>query len=190
MCMKINELSLNPRSKTEVGRVPKTALVLSSQPFRLSGGGLGGRNSVFHRCRSGDREQLHASRQRTKSRAGGNPSTRDVKNEGTSGDVHENKGQATICPTHKDAISAWLHVILHGNTRILQKSPALVSQFERWRTHRSLQNEETRVRGRCLHLSNRLPSRVRIVRKLSSWLNRLAKRRGMEPTVRWSGGGL
>ena len=63
---------------------------------------------------------------------------RNVKNGTTSGDVLENKGQHDNLPDTKDDISARLHAILHGNTRILQKPSALMSQFERWeRTQRS-----------------------------------------------------
>ena len=87
--------------KQRWGVVPKTALVLSSQPFRPSGGGLGGRNSALHRCRSGDSGTTHASRQRTKSRAGEREQQKMLKMKERSGDVHENKGQATICPTQK-----------------------------------------------------------------------------------------
>jgi hypothetical protein len=51
-------------------------------------------------------------------RVGARP-PRDVKNEGTSGDMYENKGQATICPTQKDSICAQSHALLQKNTRIL-----------------------------------------------------------------------
>ena len=184
-------LARTPGPKQRWRRAPKTALDLPSRPFRLPGGGLGGHNSAFAPLPVGGPGTTARVEAEDEKSRGGEPSTpKDVKNEGRSGNVYENKGPSDTLPDTKGDICARLHVILHGNTRILQKSPALVSQFERWRTHRSLQNEETRVRGRCLHLSNRLPSRVRIVQKLSSWLNRLAKRRGMEPTVRWSGGGL
>jgi hypothetical protein len=56
---------------------------------------------------------------------------RDVENEGTSGDVYENKGPDDILPDTKGDISAWLHAILHGNARILQKPSSLLLLFER-----------------------------------------------------------
>jgi hypothetical protein len=73
-----------------------------------------------------------------KSRVRERATQKDVKNEDRSGNVYENKGQDDNLPDTKDDISARLHAILHGNTRILQKPSALLSQFERWeRTQRS-----------------------------------------------------
>jgi len=184
-------LARTPGRKQKWGRGPKTALVfilsaVSTTRRRARRAQLG----VAPLLVGGPGTTARIEAEDEKSRGGGPAPEKDVKNEGRSGNVYENKGPSDTLPDTKGDICARLHVILHGDTRILQKSPALVSQFERSRTHRSLQNEETRVRGRCLHLSYRLPSRVRIAPKLSSWLNRLAKRRGMEPTVRSSGGGL
>ncbi len=49
----------------------------------------------------GSPQQFARSVAECKKTRGGQRAPRDVKNEGTSGDVHENKGQATICPTQK-----------------------------------------------------------------------------------------
>ena len=47
-----------------------------------------------------------------KKTAGGNPSTpKDVKNEGRSGNVYENKGPYDISPDRKGDICAWLYAI-------------------------------------------------------------------------------
>jgi hypothetical protein len=62
-----------------------------------------------------------------------------LKNEGTSGDVYENKGEDDNLPDTKDDICAWLHAILLKDTRILQKPSALLSLFERWGTNRALE---------------------------------------------------
>ncbi len=64
----------------------------------------------------------------------GNPSThKDVRNEGRSGNVYENKGTADNLPETKDDICAWLEGILHKITRILQEPSAFLPLFERWR---------------------------------------------------------
>jgi hypothetical protein len=64
-----------------------------------------------------------------------------------SGNVYENKGQNDNLPDPKDDICAWLHVILHKNTRIFQKPSTILRLFERWGTNLSLQNVETRDCG-------------------------------------------
>ena len=71
MCMKRKELSSNRRSKTEMGRAPKIALVLSSRPPQPSGGGLGGRNSALHRCWSGTRNNPRVEAEAEKVARGG-----------------------------------------------------------------------------------------------------------------------
>jgi hypothetical protein len=81
---------------------------------------------------------------RAKSRTGDLASLKDVKNEGRSGNVYENKGTTDDLPDTKDDISAWLDAILHGNTRILQKPSALLPLFERFGTNSLLQNAEPR----------------------------------------------
>jgi hypothetical protein len=87
----------------------------------------------------------YASRQRRKSRAWGERAIpKDVKNEGRSGNVYENKGPCDNLPDTENDISARLHAILHKSTPILQKPSAFLSQFERWGTKPSLQNVETR----------------------------------------------
>ena len=55
-----------------------------------------------------------------------------------SGNVYENKGPDDNFPDTKDDISAWLHAILHKNTRILQEPSALLPLFELWGTDISL----------------------------------------------------
>jgi hypothetical protein len=68
----------------------------------------------------------------SKCRTGRASPLKDVKNEGRSGNVYENKGSGDTLPDTKDDISARLHVILHKNTRILQKLMAFSSVFERY----------------------------------------------------------
>jgi hypothetical protein len=51
---------------------------------------------------------------------GWNPRKKDVKNEGRTDYVYENKWPYDNLPDTKVAISARLDGILHGNTRILQ----------------------------------------------------------------------
>jgi hypothetical protein len=143
--MKINGLSSNLRSKTDMGYATKTALVLSPSPLQPSGGGLGGRISAAHRCWSGGPTTTQASRWKAKSRTGGAQAAyKDVKNEGRSGNVYENKGRCDKLPDTKDDISAWLHAILHRKTRILQKPSVFLSLCEHWGTNLSLQYLETR----------------------------------------------
>jgi len=78
---------------------------------------------------------------RGKRRAGERAPQKDVKNEGRSGNVYENKGLDDNFPDRKDDICAWLNAILHRKARILQKTSALLPLFERWETNLPLQNE-------------------------------------------------
>jgi hypothetical protein len=58
----------------------------------------------------------------------GTPSThKDVKNEGRSGNVYENKESRDNLPDTKDDICARLHAILHKITLILQEPSAHLS---------------------------------------------------------------
>ena len=91
-----------------------------------------------------DAEESQSSRRRGKSRAGERATLKDVKNEGRSGNVYENKGTNDNLPDTKDDISAWLHAILHKNTRILRKPSAFLRLFERWGTNPLQRNVETR----------------------------------------------
>ena len=89
--MKINGLSSNRRLKTEVeagakcrsGFIPSAASAIQWR--------LGGRNSACNAAGRGSGNN-RASRRRRKSRAGGASTNKDVKNEATCGDVHENTG--------------------------------------------------------------------------------------------------
>ena len=63
-----------------------------------------GKAGATRRCTAtgrGNPQQFPRGVAECKKTRGGQRAPRDVKNEGTSGDVHENKGQATICPTQK-----------------------------------------------------------------------------------------
>ena len=64
---------------------------------------------------------------------------KDVKSEGRSGNVYENKGPRDNLPDAKDDICAGLHVILHKNACILWELTPLLPLFEPWITNRSLQ---------------------------------------------------
>jgi hypothetical protein len=68
---------------------------------------------------------------------------KDVKNEGRSGNVYENKGPDDNMPDTKDDICAWLHAILHKKTRILPKPSVFLPLFGRWGASFSLQNVES-----------------------------------------------
>jgi hypothetical protein len=145
MCMKINELSSHLKSNIGVeagardrsGLVPSVASTIRRRARRaqlgvapLPVGGPGRTPCVEAEGRKVAR--------------GERPSPRDVKNEATSGDVHENKRTDDYLPDTKDDISARLHATLHKITRILQEPSAHLSLLERWRTNRSPQNVETR----------------------------------------------
>jgi hypothetical protein len=100
MYMKINEFVSNPWSKTEVE--------VGTQ--QRSGFSTTAASIIRRRAR---RSQLiHASRQRTKSHAGGATTLKDVKNEGRSGNVYENKGSDDQLSESISGICAWLKVIL------------------------------------------------------------------------------
>jgi hypothetical protein len=135
--MKVNEVSSNRRSKTEVEVRAQDRS--GFEPSAASTIRRGARRSHL----------VHASRQRTKSHAGGAaPLIKDVKNEGRSGNVYENKGPDDNLPDIKGDICARLHAILHRKARILQKPSALLPLFERWKANHSLQNVETPATGR------------------------------------------
>ena len=140
MCMKINELSSNPRSETGVGMQAKDRAGFVPRPLQPSGGGLGGRHSALHCCFSGDRVQLYASRQRTKSRAGNHRSKKDVKNEGRTDYVFENKEVDDNLSFAKDPISARFHAISHRNTGIWWEPAAWLFLFEHSGTNSALQD--------------------------------------------------
>ena len=147
MYMKINELSSYPRVEYRWRRAPETALDLSPRPLQRSSRGLGGRNPVLY-CRGSRTRNNRSVEAEVEKAHGGNPSNpKDVKNEGRSGNVYENKGPYDSLPDIKDDICAWLEAVLHKCTRILQKLSALWSQFELWRMNRPLQNPETRGAG-------------------------------------------
>jgi hypothetical protein len=140
MCMKINELSSYPRSNigVEAGARDRSGFVPSAAPTiqpRARRAQLGAAPLLVGRIRNN-----HLSRQRTKSHDGKRALLKDVKNEGRSGNVYENKGPCDNLPDTKDDISARLHATLHKITRILQEPSAHLSLFERWRTNRLLQN--------------------------------------------------
>jgi hypothetical protein len=63
---------------------------------------------------------------------------KDVKNEGRSDYVHENKVTDDNLSVTKDAISGRFHAILHRNTFNLQKPSAFLPLFARWGTNPSL----------------------------------------------------
>ena len=92
MCMKTNNLSSNRRSNTGVAAHADDRSAFDPSAILTVGGGLGGRHSGVARLPVGGLATTHAPRQRTKSRAESFEQLRDVKNEGTSGDVYENKG--------------------------------------------------------------------------------------------------
>ena len=77
---------------------------------------------------------------------GGRAIHKDVKNEGRSGNVYENKGPDDKLPGTKNDTSTQLHDVCTEDTRIVHKPSAFLSLFERWGTNPSLQHIEARVR--------------------------------------------
>jgi len=100
--MKIHGLSSNPKSKTGVGGCAQDRHgFVSSTASTARWGARREQLGVAPLPVGGTLNNFRAAWRSAKRPAGGQRAPRDVKNEGTSGDVHENKGQATICPTQK-----------------------------------------------------------------------------------------
>ena len=139
--MIINELSQNRRSKTEMGAGAKhcAGFVPSAAPtfwWRARRAQLGVAPLLVGETDNKPRVEAEGNcrvGQRTR---------RDVKNEGTSGDVYENKGQEDNLPDTKGDISAELHGILHRSKRTLWEPSDLLPLFEHWGTNLSLHNVE------------------------------------------------
>jgi len=66
------------------------------------------------------------------SRSGSRVHPKDVKYEGRSGNLYENKGPCDNLPDTNGDICARLHAILHKNARIFQKPWAFLRFFECW----------------------------------------------------------
>ncbi len=121
MCMKINELSSYPKSNIGVeagagdgsGFVPSAARTIQPRARRAQPG------LVLRRVE--DSEQPKRRGRGRKVTQGESSTLKDVKNDGRSGNVYENKGPSDNLPDTKDDISARLDAILHKITRILQK---------------------------------------------------------------------
>jgi hypothetical protein len=79
-----------------------------------------------------------------KSPSGEQTTLKDVKYEGRSGNVYENKGPNDNLPDKKDDICAWSHGILHKNTRISRELSAFLRLLEHWKTNPLQRNVETR----------------------------------------------
>jgi hypothetical protein len=144
MCMKINELSSHLKSNigVEAGARDRSGFVPSAAPTIQPRARRAQPGLVMRRVED---SQQPKRRGRGRRSARGEPSTlKDVKNEGRSGNVYENKEPCDKLPDTKEDISAWLNVILHKNTGILQEPTALLPLFELWRMNCSLQNLETR----------------------------------------------
>jgi hypothetical protein len=141
------DLAQTAGRKRRWGRAQKAAGVLSIRPLQPFGGGLRGGNSALHHRRLGDRQQPKRRGGGEKSRGGERATQKDVKNEGRSDYIYENKDADDNLPDPKDDISTQLHDILQRSTRILQKRSAFLSLFEGWGTYPSLPNVETPVPG-------------------------------------------
>jgi len=121
MCMKIKIVSSNYRSKIGIGvHSLETARGGVSTAALSSRGGPGGRNSGVAPllAGNGNNQRIEAedktSRRETRAK-------KDVKNEGRTDYVYENKDTDDNSTDTKDGISTQLHAILHRNTRILQE---------------------------------------------------------------------
>jgi len=147
MYMKIKAVSSSCRSKTGMGVYHQDLSGDAPTVALSSGGGLGGRNSGVAPLLRGEQQQP-TRRARGRKVARGEPAApKDVKYEGRSGNVYENKGSNDDLPDRKHDICAWLHAILQESARILRKPSALLSQFARWGTNLSIQNAKNRGRG-------------------------------------------
>ena len=126
MCMKRKGVNSSCRSKTGMGVYAQDCWCPHGRHlFRRRARRVQvGRYTAFGRGLA----TTHVSRQRTKSHAGGPATPKDVKNEGRSGNVYENKGSSDTMTDNISGFCAWLHAILHKNTRILQK-PASFCHF-------------------------------------------------------------
>jgi len=127
--MKRKGVSSSCRSKTGMGVYHQDLSGGAPTVALSSGGGLGGRNSGVAPLWAGGTATTSASRQRTKSHAGGPATPKDVKKEDRSGNVYENKGSPDNLPDRKHDICAWLNAILQESARMLRKPSALLSQF-------------------------------------------------------------
>ena len=85
---------------------------------------------------AGESQSLKAERQKVAQ--GARALKKDVKNEGRSDYVYENKDTDDNFPDTKDEHFYTIARHFTRNTRILQKPSALLSIFERWRTNPSL----------------------------------------------------
>jgi hypothetical protein len=142
--MKIKEVSSNRRSKAGASAQDRSGFVSTAAPTMQRR--LGWRSSALHRCWPWDLQQSMRRKQRSVSRARANSTHKDVKYEGRSGNVYENKGPEDNLPDTKDDISARLHAILRKSTRILQKPPAFLPLFEPCGTNPALQLDYTFTR--------------------------------------------
>ena len=100
-----------------------------------STGSFGGQDECSRPTRktedkSSDGWQVRMSNDRTRSRAGDGAPLKDVKYEGRSGNVYENKGRDDSLPDTEGDISAQLHAILHRSSRILQKPSPFLPRFD------------------------------------------------------------
>ena len=149
--------------KIPLDKTPPSSLNLGASHWR--GAGLRHRVSPWdmmdaqiNRKNAGQiarRREFLSSMVRAKSREGGPPTPKDVKNEGRSGNVYENKGPNDTMTDNISGFCAWSHAILHKNTRILQKPTSFC--------HISSVNERTRA----LQNANSCPSRsFRVFRDL------------------------
>ena len=144
MCMKINKVSSNPKSNigVEAGGRDRPGFVPSAAPTIQSRARHAQPGLVMPRVEDSQQPKC---RGRGRKVARGESSTlKDVKNEGRSGNVYENKGPYDNLPDTKADICARLRPALHKCTRILQKLSALWSQFERWKLNQTVPNLETR----------------------------------------------
>ena len=137
--MKTNGVSSNCRSKTKMGvsAHDRSGCVPTAASF--SGGEARRERLDVAPLPAGGLVSTHVPGKRTKSHASGASTLKDVKNEGRSGNVYENKGPDDNLPDAKDDICARLHAILHRNARNLQKLTALLRLSEPFGTNTIMQ---------------------------------------------------
>jgi hypothetical protein len=103
------------------GCAPETVLGLLARPRQSSMGVRQAQVSVAPLLVGGIRNSPRVAAEGNKT-DGGSDRIKDVKKEGRSGNVYENKGQYDTLPHTKSDISAWLHAILQKSALIFAET--------------------------------------------------------------------
>ena len=124
MCMKSNGLSSKSTGRRHRLGCRMPLSVCTPRPHPPFCGKLVELTLAWRYCRPGNSATTVHCGGGQETAPGAADTPRNVKNEGTSGDVYENKWQGDNLPDTKDDISARLHAILQKSTPILQRLSA------------------------------------------------------------------